>query len=272
MPIESALQSECCVIRKNILQMVYRAQSSHIGSCYSCIEILTALYFKILRIDPKNPWLKTRDRFILSKGHAAAALYAVLAHRGFFPSKKLTSYGTDGTYLAGHPVAKKIPGVEFSTGSLGHGLGAGAGLALAAKNDRKEYRVFVLLSDGECDEGALWETALFASHHKLDKLTAIIDYNKLQAYGFTNQVLNLEPLADKWRAFGWVVKSVDGHNLPDLIKVLQKIPFTPKKPSLIIAHTIKGKGVSFMENDIFWHYHSPDEKEYQKALSELNSK
>lgn len=210
-----------------------------------------------------------RDRLILSKGHAAAALYAVLAERGFFPVVKLDDYDRHPTYLAGHPVAQKIPGVEFSTGSLGHGLGAGAGLALAAKNDKKSLRIYVLLSDGECNEGALWETALFAAHHQLDNLIAIIDYNKLQAYGSNKQILNIEPLASKWRSFGWAVKETSGHSISGLQKSLQSVPFTARKPSVLIAHTIKGKGVSFMENKILWHYHSPDEKEYQKALSEL---
>jgi len=257
-------------IRKAVLHMVYEAQASHIGSCFSCVEILTALYFKILRIRPENPSWPNRDRFILSKGHAAPVLYAVLAEAGFFPKKRLQEYGLDGSLFSSHPVLNKIPGIEASTGSLGHGLAIGAGLALAAKHNKKPYRTFVLLSDGECDEGAVWETALFGAHHQLDNLIAIIDYNKIQAFGRTNEILNLEPLKKKWQAFGWSVKEVDGHSLTKVVKNLSSVPWQKKQPSLLIAHTVKGKGVSFIEDSLFWHYHSPDKNELEKGLKEID--
>jgi len=252
-------------IRKKILKMMFNSQTSHTGSCLSCVEILTYLYFKVLR----NQLKENRDRFILSKGHAAAALYATLAQKGFFSAKILDGYCKDGGKLHGHPTKGSVPGIEASTGSLGHGLPIGNGIALAGKKDKKNYRVFVLMSDGECDEGSNWEAALFAAHHKLDNLTAVIDYNKLQAFGRTNEVLNLEPLADKWKAFGWQVKEVDGHNFSEIKKAFSKIPFRKGKPSLIIAHTIKGKGVSFMENKLEWHYRNLTEDEYKKAIKSL---
>jgi transketolase len=256
-------------IRKKILKMIFTSQSPHIGSALSCVDILTVLYFKILAIDPKNPWLENRDRFILSKGHAASALYATLAQRGFFSEEVLNSYCLDGGKLPGHSTMHCVPGVEVSTGSLGHGLSIGAGMAIAAKGDNKNYRVFVLMSDGECDEGSVWETAMFASHHKLDNLIAIIDYNKLQAFGRTNNVLNLEPLKEKWISFGWAVKEIDGHNFTEIEKSLN---IRRSKPSVIIAHTIKGKGISFMENKLEWHYKSPNKEEYNLAIKELNQK
>lgn len=259
-------------IRIKILEMKFNSQTSHIGSALSCVDILTILYFKILKIDPKNAKSINRDRFILSKGHAASALYATLAKRDFFPEKDLENYCKNGTKLAGHSSRDCLPGVEVSTGSLGHGLPIGAGMALAGKKDGKKYRVFVLMSDGECDEGSNWEAALFASHHKIDNLVAIIDYNKLQAFGKTNEVLNLEPLKDKWTAFGWSVAEVNGHNFSEMEKALTRIPFESHKPSLLIAHTIKGKGVSFMEGKIEWHYKSSNEQEYNSAIKELNKK
>lgn len=256
-------------IRKKILKMIFDSQSSHIGSALSCIDILTVLYFKILSIDPKNPLDENRDRFILSKGHAASALYATLAQRGFFPEKILDTYCLNGSKLAGHSTMNCMPGVEVSTGSLGHGLNIGAGIALAEKQDNKNYRVFVLMSDGECEEGTVWEAAMFGSHHKLDNLIAIIDYNKLQAFGRTNDVINLEPLKDKWISFGWRVQEIDGHNFNEIEKTCEKSPFEKNKPSIIIAHTIKGKGISFMENKLEWHYKSPNKEQYNSALKEL---
>ncbi|TSC95183.1 MAG: transketolase subunit A [Parcubacteria group bacterium Licking1014_1] len=252
-------------IRKNVLEMKFASQSSHIGSAFSCIDILTVLYFKILNINPKNPTSENRDRFILSKGHAASALYATLARRGFFSENVLKNYCQNGKKLAGHTTKDSVPGIETSTGSLGHGLPMGIGLALAG---RKKYKVFVLMSDGECDEGSNWEAALFASHHKLDNLIAIIDYNKLQAFGKTNEVLNLEPLKEKFIAFGWGVKEINGHNHTEIEKAL--LSCNDNKPNIIIANTIKGKGVSFMENKLKWHYKSLNENEYKKALEELN--
>lgn len=258
-------------IRKKILRMIFRSQTSHIGSALSCVDLLTVLYFDILVIDPKNPQDPGRDRFILSKGHAASALYATLAERGFIPEDILKEYCIDGGRLPGHSTMRCVPGVEVSTGSLGHGLSMGIGMAIAAKHDGSKHRVFILLSDGECDEGSVWESAMFASHHKLDNLIAIIDYNKIQAFGRTNEVINLEPFKDKWTAFGWIVKEIDGHNFSQIEKTLSGVPFEKNKPSIAIAHTIKGKGVSFMENQLAWHYKSPNKEQLETALRELNS-
>jgi len=258
-------------IRKEIVKMHARSKSPHIGSALSVVDILTVLYFYILKIDAKNPQDKNRDRFILSKGHAGSALYATLASRRFFPEEILDEYCMDGGKLPGHSTMHCVPGVEVSTGSLGHGLSMGIGMAIAAKRDSSKHRVFVLLSDGECDEGSVWESAMFASHHKLDNLIAIIDYNKIQAFGRTNEVINLEPFRDKWTAFGWIVKEIEGHNFSQIEKILSGVPFEKNKPSIVIAHTIKGKGVSFMENQLAWHYKSPNEKELEIALKELES-
>jgi transketolase len=250
-------------IRKKIIKMKYESQEGHLGSALSCADILNALYFKILNIDPKNPSDENRDRFILSKGHAASALYAVLAQRGFFEENILNEYCKNGSELAGHPIKESVPGVEASTGALGHGLPMGEGIALAGKNDKKDYKVFVLMSDGECDEGTTWEAALFSAHNKLDNLIVIIDYNKWQAFGRTNEVLNLEPLAKKWEDFGWSAKEIDGHNFEELEKVLLSIPFEKGKPSIVIAHTIKGKGVSFLEDKLESHYKHLTKEEYE---------
>jgi len=256
-------------IRKKVLKMMFDSQTAHLASSLSEVDILTVLYFKILFIDPKNPWQENRDRFILSKGHGAAALYAALSQRGFFSEEVLDTYCQDGGKLPGHSTRGCAPGVEVSTGSLGHGLPMGGGMAIAAKNDGKNYRIFVLMSDGECQEGSVWEAALFASHHKLDNLVGIIDYNKLQAFGRTNEVLNLEPLKRKWEDFGWEVREIDGHNFQEIEKVLSEVPLQKGKPSLVIAHTIKGKGVSFMEDKLEWHYKNLTKEDYEKALKEL---
>ncbi len=256
-------------IRIDILKMVHKAREAHIGSSLSCVEILLALYCKILSVDPKNPLSEERDRFVLSKGHAVAALYAVLAKKGFFSKESLNEYCQEGTKMSGHSTYQCMPGVEVSTGSLGHGLPMASGMALAGKKDNKDYRVFALLSDGECQEGSNWEAALFASHHKLDNLTAIIDYNKIQALGETNKVLKIEPLKNKWESFGWKVKEADGHNVKELTDSLSEIPFEKGKPSLVIAHTVKGKGISFLENKLISHYKHFSEEEYQKALEDL---
>jgi transketolase len=259
-------------IRRNILKMHFFSQESHIGSALSCADILAVLYFKILNIDPKNPKLETRDRFILSKGHAVAALYATLVSRGFFPEDILDTFCSNGRGLPGHATRNNKLGIDASTGSLGHGLPISCGMALAAKRDKKKYRVFVLMSDGEMDEGTTWEAALFASHNKLDNLVTIVDYNKFQAYGKTNEVLNLEPFKRKWEAFGWKVKEINGHNFNEIEKVLSSIPLGKNKPSVINSHTVKGKGVSFMENKLEWHYKSPTKQEYDSAIKEINKK
>lgn len=256
------------MIRIHVLNMTHKAKASHIGSCFSIADILAVLYSSVLRIDPSYPDWTERDRFILSKGHAAAALYAVLAEFGFFPKEWLDAYCQDGSKLCGH-ISYEVPGVEVSTGSLGHGLSIGCGMALAGKRDKKSYRIFVLLSDGECDEGSTWEAVLFASHHRLDNLIAIVDYNKIQAFGKVEEVLNLEPFAEKWHAFGWTVQEIDGHNYQQIKDILTSVPFKDGKPSCIIAHTVKGKGISFMENSLEWHYKSVNEEQLQKALLEL---
>jgi transketolase len=256
-------------IRRTILNMIYRTKSPHIGSSLSMVEILVALYFRVLSIDPEKPNDPNRDRFVLSKGHGCPALYATLTQRGFFSKDVLDRFAIDGGYLEQHPTRDVSAGIEISSGSLGHGLSLGAGMAIAAKYDRYSYRVFVFLGDGELDEGSNWEAIMFAAHHELDSLVAIVDYNKLQILGRTSEVLNLEPLADKWRSFGWAVREIDGHDFKQIIETLEKTPFLSRKPSVVIAHTIKGKGISFMEDELCWHDKYPDEEEYKKALAEL---
>jgi transketolase len=258
-------------IRYHTLWMTHRAKSSHIGSNYSMAELLAVLYGKILRVNPADPDWPDRDRFILSKGHACAALYAVLAECGFFPLEWLDTFCQNGSRLVGHATHTYVPGVEVSTGSLGHGLSLATGMALAAKRDGKQYRVFALLSDGECDEGSTWEAALFASHHGLDNLVALVDYNKIYSMGFVKEVVDLEPFAAKWRSFGWAVREIDGHNLAEIEAPLSQVPYESARPSCLIAHTIKGKGVSFMENDVLWHFRSPQGEEFEAALTELEA-
>jgi transketolase len=258
-------------MRKRVLVMTNRAGSSHIGSNYSMVELLVVLYNGILRLDPARPEWAERDRFVLSKGHACAAFYAVLAERGFFPLDWLDTFYLNGSRLAGHATHTHIPGIEVSTGSLGHGFSLATGMALVAKRDDKKYRIFALLSDGECDEGSTWEAALFASHHGLDNLTVIVDYNKIQAMGPVREVLDLEPFAAKWHSFGWAVREIDGHDLEEVETSLSEVPYEPGCPSCVIAHTVKGKGVSFMEDDVLWHYRSPQGEEFEAALMELEA-
>lgn len=233
-------------------------------------DILAVLYGRALRIDPSNPAAADRDRFILSKGHACSALYAVLAETGFFAKNLLEQYSGNGSPLAGH-VTTGLPGIEFSSGSLGHGLPVACGMALAAKRDNKKHGIFVVLGDGECDEGANWEAFLFAPQHKLDNMVVIIDRNKIQSLGTTREVLNLEPLTDKLKAFNWSVKTIDGHSIKDLCSVLGNLPFEKEKPSCLIADTVKGRGVSFMENKLLWHYKTPTIDELKAAISELEA-
>ena len=268
MKVKRSYQDLAVLVRAHVLRMSHHAHSSHVGSALSIVDLLVVLYKKVLRVNASNPNWPDRDRFILSKGHSCAALYAVLAEQGFFPMRWLKAYGEDGSYLFEH-IAHNVPGVEASTGSLGHGLPIGCGMALAAKRDNRSCRVFVLLSDGECDEGSTWEAALFAPHHRLDNLVAIIDYNKLQAFGKVKEVLDLKPLADKWRVFGWAVREIDGHDFEQIEGALSSVPFEAGKPSCIIAHTVKGKGVSFMENQLAWHYKSPNDEQLRQALDEL---
>ena len=258
-------------IRISALNMTHMSNSSHIGSCLSIADLLAVLYGKVLKISPDNPQWQERDRFILSKGHATAIFYAVLAETGFFPIDWLENYCQDGTLLAGHVNKHKIPGVEVSTGSLGHGLPIACGMALSGKRTKKDYRVFVLLSDGELNEGSNWEAALFAPHHQLDNLVVIIDYNKIQSFGSTSNILELHSLHEKWSSFKWATKEIDGHNLEEIDQTLTNIPFISDRPTLIIAHTTKGKGVSFMENKLAWHYKSPDNFQLALAIQELNN-
>lgn len=249
--------------------MVHAANASHIGGCLSMADILAVLYTRILRVDPGNPHAPDRDRFVLSKGHATAILYAALAECGFFPVEELKTYCKDGSILTGH-VSHAVSGVEVSTGSLGHGLPIAIGMALAARSSRSDRRVFCLLSDGECDEGSTWESILFAPHHRLTNLCAIVDFNKIQSFGSVADVLNLEPFADKWRSFGWHVEEIDGHDLAALERVLSAAPASDR-PTAVIAHTIKGKGVSFMENRLEWHYRAPSAEQLALALAEVGA-
>jgi transketolase len=251
------------------LRMVHEARSAHVGGSFSMADLMAALYGGVLRVDPSRPEWPDRDRFILSKGHACAAFYAALASRGFFPEDWLDTFYRDGGRLAGHASHTGVPGVEFSTGSLGHGLSVATGMALAAKRDGAPWRTFALLSDGECDEGSTWEPILFAPQHRLDNLVAIVDYNKIQSLGRTKDVLDLDPFADKWKAFGWAVREIDGHDMDQVLDALTSVPFVAGKPSCVIAHTVKGKGVSFMEDKLLWHYRNPSAEEYAAAVAEI---
>src|SRR3954470_1196089 len=257
-------------IRAHALRMVHAAKASHIGGCLSMADLLAVLYTRVLRVDPVNPGDPQRDRFILSKGHATAIVYAALAERGFFPTAELESYCQDGSSLTGH-ISHAVPGVEVSTGSLGHGLPIAVGMALAAKQDASAWRVFCMLSDGECDEGSNWEAILFAPHHRLDNLVAVVDFNKIQSFGSVSDVLELEPFADKWRAFGWRVLEIDGHNLQVIEQAFETALEKSGRPTVIIAHTIKGRGVSFMENKLEWHYKSPSAQQLTAALAEIDA-
>lgn len=253
-------------IKRTILEVACRTQTHHAGCAFSIVETLVTLYFKILRCDPNRPKDKNRDRFLLSKGHGCLALYAVLAARGFFTPRELAdNYGVDGGTLGMHPDRDAMPGIEISSGSLGHGLSIGAGLALAAKIDTLPYRTYVLMGDGECNEGSVWEAALFAAHQRLDNLVAIIDYNHWQGFGKTEEVMDLNPLADKWQAFGWHAETVDGHSLAALLNVFEKVRLIKGRPSMIIAETIKGKGLS-TENTLEAHYGCPTQQEVAEFI------
>ncbi|MGD0801839.1 MAG: transketolase [Terracidiphilus sp.] len=255
-------------IRTHALRMTSMSGGSHIGAIFSCADILAVLYSGILKVDPAEPESIGRDRFVLSKGHAGGGLYAALAENGFFSLEKLQTYYQDGSDLSGH-VSHKLPGVEVSTGALGHGLSISTGMAYAGKLKAAEHRVFCLLSDGECDEGSTWEAILFAAQHGLSNLVAIVDYNRIQGIAPISEVIELEPFADKWTAFGWAVKEVDGHDHNALYRALAALPFASGKPSCLIARTTKGKGVSFMENSVLWHYRAPRGGEFDSALAEL---
>jgi transketolase len=255
-------------IRIHALRMTNSGGGSHVGAIFSCADILAVLYGATLNVNPDAPADPKRDRFVLSKGHAGGGLYAVLAETGFFPIEKLQTHYKDGSDLSGH-VSHQVPGVDLSTGALGHGLSVASGMAYSAALDHKSHRVFCLLSDGECNEGSTWEAILFAAHHGLDNLVAIVDYNGIQGLGRVSDVLELAPFPEKWTSFGWSVREIDGHNHADLTSALQEVPFTPGKPSCVIARTTKGKGVSFMEDTVLWHYRIPQGEEFNAALSEL---
>ena len=239
--------------RAVMIETLVHAQSGHPGGALSSIDMMTALFSDFLRVNPDDPKDPERDRFILSKGHCSIALYTMLHLKGFIDREELMSFRSDWSNLGGHPDMHKVPGVEMSTGSLGHGLSVGVGMALAAKMDRKDYRTVVMMGDGEMQEGSIWEGAMAGSHFKLDNLTGIVDRNRIQTDGTTEECLSIEPLAHRWQAFGWEVRSIDGHNMEEIVVALRDIPFKKGKPSMIISNTVKGKGVSFMENQASWH-------------------
>ncbi|MBI3508847.1 MAG: transketolase [Chlamydiia bacterium] len=256
-------------IRYTIIEMSKIGKAPHLGSSLSCVDILVAAYYEFLQIDPQLPQHRLRDRFILSKGHAISTLYALLAKRKFFPSEWLKTFNKDGGALPEHPTPKCVSGVEMATGSLGHGLSVAIGQALAGRILNESYRLMVLLSDGECNEGSVWEAAMFAPARKLDNLIAIVDFNKWQATGRSQEIMQLSPLKEKWEAFGWQTYEIDGHNFQEILSVFSKIPETRGKPTAIIAHTVKGEGVSFMRDDNNWHYRIPNDEELAKAKAEL---
>lgn len=259
-------------IRHHVVKMTHKSGASHIGTSLSVADVLAVLYSGVLRVDPQRPNWDQRDRFVVSKGHGSAAVYATLAECGFFPKEWLDTFYQNGSPLVGHVTHTSVPGVEISTGSLGHGLSIASGMALVAKRATATHRVFALLSDGECDEGSTWEAALFAGHHHLDSLVAIVDYNKIQSLGRVEEVLDLEPFGAKWSSFRWAVREINGHDFGEIEEALTHIPIEPGKPSCIIAHTVKGKGISFMEDKLLWHYRAPDAKEFRQALEEMGEK
>ena len=262
------LANEALIIRRNVWRAFHAAGSGHIGGASSAADLLAALYFHYLKLRPDEPDWPERDRFVLSKGHANGALAAVLAQAGFFPDSHLDDFYGYQTMMGMHPDIK-LAGVEMCTGALGHGLSVGIGMALGARLMKRDSRTVVMIGDGELQEGSNWEAAMAAAHLKLSNLTAIIDFNKVQQSGHVHDVLGLEPLADKWRAFGWTVRELDGHDMAEIVAALDALPYAPDAPSLMIAHTVKGKGVSFAEDTYLWHQNMIDDETYQKALDEL---
>lgn len=263
----SDLEKLAAEIRYQLILMAKRGKAAHLGSSLSCVDLIASAYWNFLNISPSDPQNRLRDRFILSKGHAITALYGCLAEKGFFAKDLLETFNQDGGCLPEHPSPKCVPGVEMATGSLGHGLSVGLGHALAGKVLGEAYQVMVLLSDGECNEGAVWEAALFAPAHGVNNLIAVIDFNKWQATGRSDEVMQLSPLKEKWEAFGWQALEIDGNNIEEILTAYSQI--SPDKPTAIIAHTIKGKGVSFMEDDNNWHYRIPNDEEIARAKEEL---
>lgn len=256
-------------IRQDIITMLLPAKSGHPGGSLSAADILSVLYFHEMQVKPEDPHWADRDRFVLAKGHAAPVLYAALAEKGYFPKEEILGLRQTGRILQGHPDMKKVPGVDMSTGSLGQGLSAANGMALAGKLDKKDYRVYVVLGDGEMAEGQVWEAAMAAAHYKLDNVTAILDYNGLQIDGTTDKVMSSAPLSDKWAAFGWHVIEIDGHNIEDILAAFAEAKKIKDKPTILIAKTIKGKGISFMENQVGWHGSAPNAEQAEQALQEL---
>jgi len=263
------LEKKANIIRRHIVEMIFNAEGGYIGGALSIADIMAVLYFRILKIDPKNPEWEDRDRFVLSKGHASAAWYAALAERGYFSKEELLTFDHINSRLQGHPDMKRTPGVDMSSGSLGQGISAALGMALGARYLKKTYRTFVILGDGETQEGQVWEAAMAAAHYKLDNLIAILDYNKLQLFGQANAIMNIEPVIEKWQIFGWNTIEINGHRINEIVQALEDAVKYEGKPTIIIAHTIKGKGVSFMENKVEWHSLAPTKEQTEQALKEL---
>ena len=257
-------------VRKMALEAVYSAKAGHPGGSLSVADIITYLYLEEMNVDPKNPKDENRDRFVLSKGHCTPALYGVLAEKGFFPKEDIKTFRQIDSYLQGHPDLKGVPGVDMSTGSLGQGISAACGMAMAAKLDKKDYRVYTVLGDGECEEGQVWEAAMFAAHYNLDNLIAFVDFNGLQIDGKIEDVINPTPFDKKFEAFGWNVLTIDAHNFDEIEKALADAKAVKGKPSVIIAKSVKGKNVSFMENKAEWHGSAPNQEQYEQAIAELN--
>ena len=265
------LKSKAAEMRKDIITMVGAANSGHPGGSLSAADILAALYFHVMRHDPKDPKRPDRDRFVLSKGHASPVLYAALAEAGYYPKEEITTFRRIDSRLQGHPDMKKLPGVEFTTGSLGQGLSGACGMAIAGKLDSKDYRVFCMVGDGESEEGQIWEAAMAAAHFELDNLTAITDFNGLQIDGPLCDIMTVMPVPDKWRAFGWNVIEIDGHDFEQILDALAPERKVQGKPTMIVAHTVKGKGVSYMEGVCDWHGKAPNAEQVEQALAELGA-
>lgn len=264
------LKKKAIDIRLELIKLIYEAKTGHMGGALSSVEVMVALYYCVMNIDALDPSKEDRDRFVLSKGHSVEGYYSILADKGFFPIEELKTYNKFNSRLIGHPTVK-VPGIEMNTGALGHGLAAAVGMALAGKMDQKSYRVFTLMGDGEQAEGSVWEAAMAGGHYRLDNLVGIVDRNRLQISGNTENVMTLESLSDKWRAFGWEVKEIDGNNIMEVVEALKAVPFKSGKPNLIISNTVKGKGVSFMENVAKWHHGVPSSEQYEQAIKELHA-
>lgn len=262
------LEEQAVQLRRDIVEMIHAAKAGHPGGSLSAVDMITALYFHVMRIDPQNPRWEDRDRFVLSKGHACPALYAALARRGFFDPKHLTTLRQYHSILQGHPDMNKTPGIDISSGSLGNGLAIGVGMAMSGRLHHQDYMTYVMLGDGEVQEGMVWEAAMAAHHHDLGNLVAIVDCNGVQINGWVNEIMTVEPLADKWRAFGWNVVEVNGHNMKDLLTVLHTAK-TMRHPTVILMRTVKGRGVSFLEDDCKWHGNSPSDEELVQAILEI---